>query len=261
MTLASIYVFCFGLIVGSLLNVLIHRLPRGESVIFPGSQCPECKEKILWFDNIPVWSYLRLNGKCRRCGTRIPLRYTAVELLTGFICLGLYFKYGLSIKLGIGVIFLSLLLAVMVTDIETGLIPDALTLPGMIIGLVLTGFFPEYLTGEAVWWQGIKASAIGLLGGGIILWVTAWLGELIFRKESMGGGDIKLMAMMGAFLGFQKVCLIFFLAPVLALPVALYAKFAKKAETIPFGPYLSIAGGIMYIYGDTAVKYFFSYGF
>ncbi len=145
------------------------------------------------------------------------------------------------------------------TDFETGLIPDELSLSGLILGLIFSGWLIPSIHGETLWWRSLLDAGLGLLVGGGILYLTGWIGNLIFKKDSMGGGDIKLMAMLGAIWEFQKCFFVFFVAPVFALPFALYAKYFKKNETIPFGPYLVPCGGLFYLYGDAFIQWY--YGF
>lgn len=252
----DIFIFIFGVCMGSFLNVCIHRWPREESIVKPGSHCPHCKQPIAWSDNIPLVSFLLLGGKCRHCGKRFSTRYFVVESASGILWLSLWMAYGLSAFFAAGVVLISILLAVTITDIETGYIPDNFTYPGMLAGLALAALFPS-LVGEGVWHQGLLRSGIGLLFGGGTLLAIGVFGNLIFRKESMGGGDIKLMAVMGAFLGAKKVLLVLLFAPMLALPFALFMKFIRKAETLPYGPYLALTGAWFYIYGDEITKAFF----
>ncbi len=232
-------------------------MPLNESIVFPGSRCPHCAKPIAWHDNLPVLSWVFLRGRCRACAKPISIRYWLVELISGLIWAGLWYRLGWTAQLIAGITLMMILLAVLMTDIETGLIPDLLTLPGIVAGIVLSAAAPGLL-GENVWWQGLIQSAIGLVAGGGLLWFTGWLGELIFRKESMGGGDIKLMAMLGTFLGVTKIVFVFFIAPVLALPVALFARYVLKSETIPFGPYLALAGALLFLFGDPIIAYFYS---
>ncbi|MFA7255250.1 MAG: prepilin peptidase [Candidatus Omnitrophota bacterium] len=253
-TTTAWFVFIVGAIVGSFLNVCIHRMPRDLSIVFPRSFCPQCKGQIPWYHNIPLVSYLLLRGKCFRCRRPIAFRYFFVELTTALIALVLWQRYGLSAEFVAGAIFFAMIIVATMTDFETGLIPDEITITGMIAGLALSvtghGHFPE-----ALWYQKFLASAVGLLAGGGVLLLTGWLGKLVFRKDSMGGGDVKLLAMIGAFIGVTKVGLVFFLAPFPALPFALWQRFVKKEETIPFGPFLAFAGAFMFIEGDVVLKF------
>ena len=250
----SWFVFAVGAIVGSFLNVCIYRLPRDLSVVLPRSFCPQCKASIPWYENIPLVSYLLLRGRCFRCRRPIAFRYFLVELTTAGIAWFLWQRYGLSAEFVASAIFFAMILVATLTDFETGLIPDQITITGMIAGLALSvtghGHFAQTL-----WYQKLLASAAGLLAGGGILLLTGWLGKLVFRKDSMGGGDVKLLAMIGAFVGVTKVSLIFFLAPFPALPFALWQRFMKKEETIPFGPFLALAGAFIFIEGDVALNF------
>lgn len=252
--LYTAFVFMFGAIVGSFLNVCIHRMPRELSIVWPGSYCPKCKIPIPWYENIPILSYLILGGKCFRCKRPISFRYFFVELLTAVSWLLIWRTYGLSTGFAIAVVFVSAMIVVTLTDLETGLIPDLITIPGMFFGLVVsvlnTDSFPEGL-----WYHKLFASAIGLVGGGAILVLTGWLGKLVFRKESMGGGDIKLLAMTGAFIGIEKTLLVFMLSPFIALPYAIFYRFVKRQETIPYGPFLALMSVIFFFEGSKILNF------
>ena len=250
------FVFIFGAILGSFLNVCIYRLPRDLSVVLPRSFCPHCKTTIPWYENIPLLSYLLLRGKCFRCRKSISIRYFLVELTTATIAWLLWQRYGLSAEFVTSAIFFIMIIVATMTDFETGLIPDEVTIPGMLLGLALSvtghGHFDQGL-----WYQKLLASTAGLLTGGGILLLVGWLGKLVFRKDSMGGGDVKLLAMIGAFIGMTKVGFVFLLAPFPALPFALWQRFVKKEETIPFGPFLALMGALVFMDGD-AVLHFIS---
>ena len=249
------FVFAFGAIVGSFLNVCIYRMPRDLSIVLPRSFCPHCKAKIPWYENIPLVSYLLLRGKCFRCREPIAFRYFLVELTTAGIAWFLWQRYGLSVEFAASAIFFAMIIVVTMTDFETGLIPDEITITGMLLGLALSVTGHGHFL-QALWYQKFLASLAGLLAGGGILLLTGWLGKLAFRKDSMGGGDVKLLAMVGAFVGVMKVGLIFFLAPFPALPFALWQRFVKKEETIPFGPFLALAGAFIFMEGDAVLNFF-----
>ena len=261
--MTQVIVFLIGLVVGSFLNVMIHRSPRGESIVRPRSYCPKCAHPISWYDNVPILSFLLLRGRCRHCQVKISWRYPAVEMASGLIWLGNWEGSVGPPIFWIRVIFLSLLLVVSVTDLETGLIPDRLTFLGMGVGLLASYLYPSlYESPNAL--TALGRSAIGLcIGGGLIL-ATGLAGNWIFQREltrlgleqSMGGGDVKLLAMAGSFLGWEKVLLVFFTAPLLGLPFALYSRFAKKEEIIPYGPFLSLAAAIQFFYGEAVWRYF-----
>ncbi len=243
------FLFFLGAVFGSFLNVCIHRIPKEESIVRPASHCPACQQGIAWQDNIPLVSFLWLRCRCRNCRAKISPRYFLVELFSGGLWLWLWKLYGLSGFFIAGVLLFSILLVVSATDFETGLIPDKLTFPGMAAGILLSVFFPA-LQKENLWYWGGLKSLLGLATGGGILLGIGFFGNWVFKKESMGGGDIKLIAMLGAFLGIEKTLLVFLFAPLMAIPFALYMKFARKAETIPFGPFLALAGALLFVYGD-----------
>jgi len=264
MIFIDILIVILGLVVGSFLNVVIQRLPQDESVVRPArSKCPKCSTPIAWRDNIPVLSFLILQGRCRHCRQKISFRYLLVEILSGVIWYVSWKTWGLTPGFAIQVVFLSLLLAATLTDFETELIPDEITIGGMIVGLLASFFWPPlHETPYAL--VGILRSALGLLTGGGLVYLTGLAGNFIFQKEltklgldqSMGGGDVKFLAMAGTFLGWEKVLLVFFTAPFLGLPFALYSKFTKQERVIPYGPFLSLACLIQFFYGDVLWKWF-----
>lgn len=241
----GIYLFGAGAIIGSFLNVLIHRLPRDEDFVFKRSQCPHCKALIRWFDNLPLLSFIILRGRCRSCRAHISWQYPLVELATGVIFLGCYLYFGLSPQMFGVDIFLALLLVVIVTDFRHYLIPDKITLPGMVLGLLYSIYNPVLTPLDSV---------IGLLGGGIALLVLAWLGEILFKKEALGGGDIKLAAMLGAWLGWQNLALIFLFGALFGLIFAIIkmatAADRSEARLIPFGPFLALAAIVALFWGQ-----------
>lgn len=253
--LISIFVFVLGTILGSFFNVCMFRLPREESVVTPSSHCPNCKAPIRWHDNIPVVSFFVLGGKCRDCRQPIRPRYMVIELLTGIVFLWLWLSYGLSVRAGVGAFLFSCLLVASVVDLEFQIIPDEVSLGGLGAGLILSTIFPS-IHGEIIWWKGLLGSLIGAIAGGAMIYVTGVVGDFIFRKESMGGGDVKLLAMVGAVLGWKNVVLVFFLAPILALPLGLFLKYVRRIDTIPYGPFLSLAAWLAFIWGDKIIAWY-----
>jgi len=240
-------VFTFGLIVGSFVNVCIWRLPREESVVFPASHCPACNKPIRPYDNIPVVSYLWLAGRCRSCRVGISWRYPFVELLHGLAALFLIQRFGPTVQAAIWGLFLATLIAVVFIDIDHQIIPDAITLPGMVIGI---------LAASTVLSTGWADSVLGLLLGGGLFYLIAVLSEVLLKKEGMGGGDIKLIAMIGAFLGWRQMLLTIFLGALSGALIGLFLVFVRgrsRAEPIPFGPFLSLGAIVALFWGQALV--------
>lgn len=237
-----------GAVVGSFLNVCIWRLPRGQSVIRPASRCPACNGHISASDNIPLLSYFLLQRRCRRCGQPISPRYPLVEALTGVMAVVLFLTFGPTLPgMRIFVLF-CLLLVVACADLDRMMIPDAVTLPGIVLGLALNGLVAP---------RSILTFVLGAVVGGAALLLVAVLGELLFKKESMGGGDIKLAAMVGAFVGWQGVLLALFLAVLGGAVVGLMlivSGLRKRREAIPFGPFIAAGTMVVVFWGDGLVR-------
>lgn len=256
MILIYIFTFIFGAVVGSFLNVCIYRMPRGESIVYPSSHCTNCHRSIAWYDNIPFISYLILKGRCRFCKAKISFRYFIIEGLTAatFVLLLWRFNYGLDFL--IYAALLSVLIIISFIDLEHRVIPDELSLAGIVVGLILSGFYPA-LQNQTSWKLGLLHSLIGILVGGISIYLIGLLGSAIFKKEAMGGGDVKLLAFIGAFLGWKFTLLTFFLAPFFGSIVGVPLKFIKKQDTIPYGPFLSLAAAISIFFGDRILNFIF----
>jgi leader peptidase (prepilin peptidase)/N-methyltransferase len=250
----AIFAFIVGATVGSFLNVCIWRLPRNESIVFPASHCPSCSAKIPFYDNIPIFSYLLLAGRCRACRGRISPQYPLVELVNGLLTLALFLRLGPSLTFLVLFVFSSALVAITFIDLEHQIIPDVISLPGIPIGFVSSFFLP---------WLGWKSSLIGILLGGGTLLVIAHGYELLTKKEGMGGGDVKLLAMMGAFLGWRAIPFIIFAASLAGSVIGLAVMAAQKKDSklaIPFGPFLAF-GALLYIfYGRQIISWYFSLG-
>ena len=250
-------VFVLGAIIGSFLNVCIYRLPKKESIAYPPSYCPHCKKSILWYDNIPILSYIILMGRCGFCRKRIASRYLIVEVMSATIFLLLYMAFGIQAKFFIYAALVSALIVATFIDIRTGEIPDEITLGGLVVGLILSFSFPEIFdTVSRV--TALKTSAIGAIAGGGAILAMAIFGKLIFRKEAMGGGDVKLMAFVGSLLGWKLALLTFFIAPFFGALVGIPMKLTKGNDTIPYGPYLSLGAVIAIFYGHTMLRALFS---
>lgn len=250
-TLLTAFAALFGAVVGSFLNVVILRLPNeGESIAFPASHCPVCKAPLHWYENIPLLSYLFLLGKCGHCKTRISVQYPLVELTMAGLSAALMYTYGLSFEFACLFIFCAALLVIIVIDIHHQIIPDVISLPGIATGLLFS-FFSTTLT-----WQ---SSLIGIAVGGGILYAIALAYFLIRKIDGMGGGDIKLLAMIGAWLGWQSLPFVIFASSLSGTVVGLIAMgYQKKGgrTRIPFGPFLSIAA-LVFIFFQDKILYFF----
>jgi len=248
-----ILIFVLGLIVGSFSNVCIYRIPRNESVIYPASHCPKCRTKIKPVDNIPLLSYILLKGRCRNCGSKISIQYPVVEFLTGLIYLIIYLIYGLSIQSLVYIILSSALIIIAFIDLQEQMIPDIISLPGIVVGLILS-FIVPYIS--------LINSALGaLVGGGIIL-IIAWVGSIVFKKEAMGGGDVKLAAMIGAFLGWRYIVISLFLGfflGALAGIVLIMTKIKKREDAIPFGPFIALGSIITLLCGEKILSWYLGF--
>lgn len=246
-----IIVVLLGLAIGSFLNVLIYRLPRKIPFISNRSKCPGCDTKIKWYQNIPLVSYLILAGKCANCKKRISVRYPLVEALNALSYLYFYWQFGLTYEFAVFSFLLTVLLVIFFIDLDFQIIPDVITLPGIVFGLALS-FLPGGI--------GIYAALIGMLVGGGSLFSIAILGDWLFKKESMGGGDIKMAAMLGAFLGWQKILLVFISSSVIGLVVSLilmsFSAKLRKERVIPFGPFLAVAAVLAISYGDQIIEFY-----
>ncbi|MFH1310613.1 MAG: prepilin peptidase [Candidatus Omnitrophota bacterium] len=251
----KLIIFVFGAIIGSFLNVCIYRLPLGKSIVHPHSFCPHCERPIKWFDNVPLISFLILFGKCRYCKNSISARYFVVELVTALSGVILLFYFPISAPFFVYWVLVCALITITFIDIEHQEIPDVISLPGILVGLILMTVFK--LDGSPVYMKSFLNSAVGVLAGGGLMFLLGAFGELIFKKEALGGGDVKLMAMIGAFLGWKLVVLTFFLAPVMGSVVGIFLKIRFSREIIPYGPYLSIGAVISLLYGDKILHYLF----
>jgi len=237
------YAALLGAAVGSFLNVCIARLPAGESVVSPRSRCPNCASQIRWFDNIPVLSWVWLGGRCRDCGERISIVYPLVELGGALIWAGAALLYGPEWKALEAAVFVSLLLAIALIDARHYLIPDVLSLGGLGAGLALS-----LLPGPPTPLASVAGAATGFLA----LYVVAWLGEKALRRPAMGAGDIKMMAMVGAFLGPTGALLTIFLGALLGSlifgPISLRTK-----RLVPFGVFLALGGSVALVAGEALI--------
>lgn len=248
----QLFVFMFGCCLGSFYNVVIHRLPAGLSLVRPGSHCPQCNHPIAFYDNIPIVSYLMLRGRCRHCRASISLRYPVVEALTGVLALLIFVQVGFSGQFLGEFLFVSLLILIAFIDLDTYTIPNVLSVPGILTGL---GF--SFFTLRLSW----SDSLIGILLGGGFLYAIAVGYQLVRRQEGMGGGDIKLLAMIGAFLGWRGVLFTIMLASLVGALVGLAVMRRSRkglSAMVPFGPFLSMGAVCYLIWGETLMEWYVS---
>ena len=260
MLLEKIFIFVLGSVVGSFLNVCIYRMPCNKSVVFPASYCPTCMKPIHWYDNIPLLSFLILKGRCRFCKTKISWQYPVVELLTALTFSFFFNHFGLTLRLPVYLIFACGLIAATFIDIEHRIIPDEISVSGIAAGLLFSLFFPSLQNTNSHWWSLLR-SFIGAMVGGGVIFIMGLIGDWIFKKESIGGGDVKLLAAIGAFVGWQKVLLAFFIAPVFGAIVGIIIKIKTKESIIPYGPFLSLAGLISLFWYAQVMRMIFGYSF
>lgn len=247
----NIFIGLLGLAIGSFLNVLIYRLPNDKRIIFERSMCPNCRMPIPFYLNIPVLSYMMLFGRCKICRHPISPRYPFVELLNAALYILFYYLDGLTPGMAVHCYLASSLIVIFFIDLEHQIIPNVITYTGIIVGLASSIFVNP---------PGILNSAIGFLVGGLTLLGIAYLGEWLFKKEAMGGGDIKMAAMMGAFVGWQKILLIFFGGAVIGMFVSVFWMLASRNlrshRVIPFGPFLAMAALLVVIFGEQLIDFY-----
>lgn len=240
----------FGALIGSFLNVCIYRLPRGESIVWPGSHCPACGTSIAWYDNVPVLSYLALLGRCRRCRAPISIRYPVVEGANAAGYVIILNTFGLNWTSVLYCILFSALLVVTGTDLTHKIIPNVVTVPGTILGL---------LGAATVLPVGPVNALLGVAVGGGILWALAWASPYLFGKEGMGGGDIKLLAMVGAFLGWKPALLTIMIGSLVGsvIGISLIAfRLMKRDEYIPFGPFLVLGALVSMFFAQPLLDWY-----
>jgi leader peptidase (prepilin peptidase)/N-methyltransferase len=248
-TLVVVCLVLLGLAVGSFLNVCIHRLPSRSSVVSPGSRCPSCDYALGWADNIPVVSYVMLRGRCRSCKAPISLRYPIVELLTMGVFVLNFHVFGAGPILVPKLVLSCGMIVLFAIDLEHHLLPNVITLPGVAIGFLFSLLFPP----------GPLSSAIGILVGGGSLWL---IGEAYYRyagQEGMGGGDVKMLAMIGAFLGWKLVLVTLVFSSIAGAVIGLLVILSRRGDlryALPYGTFLALAGLIASLYGDRIVAWY-----
>jgi leader peptidase (prepilin peptidase)/N-methyltransferase len=251
-SLMVLYSILFGLALGSFMNVCIYRIPHKQSIINPPSTCPYCGWRIRFYDNIPLVSYVLLWGKCRHCRHSIPWHYPAVEAMAGLLSLSLFIRYGLSYQYFLFLLFVATLVTIAFIDLHHKIIPDVLSLPG-----ILVGWAASFVLGHISW----SDSLIGMIGGGGTLFVIAFGYAHITGKEGMGGGDIKLLAMIGAWMGWRPLPLIVLISSLTgAVAGTAFLFLAGKGlrARIPFGPFLSLGALVYLFFGPELTHWYFS---
>ena len=242
-----------GTLVGSFLNVCILRLPQEESIVWPGSHCPQCKNPIKFYDNIPLISYLLLKGRCRDCHRPISFQYPLIEGITGLASLILFMKFGPSLSYLLYFIFVAALIVITVIDLYHQIIPDVISLPGIGVGLLASLIIPQIT---------LFNSLIGILLGGGSLFLVATVYHWLFKREGMGGGDVKLLAMIGAFLGWKAVILTILLGSLIGSMIGIMVMVLKEKDfkyAIPFGPFLSVGAVISLLYQNEIIFWYLQY--
>lgn len=267
-------VLLFGLIVGSFLNVCIARLPGEQSIVSPPSHCPRCQTPIRWYDNVPLLSFLALRGKCRKCGLPISWRYPLVELLNGLLYLWAFAEFGLAGEAAMAMALCSALLVITFIDLDHQIIPDVITLPGMVIGLLAAPVFMSaleppmafglgrLLPSAGAYLTGFVNSLVGLVLGAAPLFIIGWLWEKFRKIEAMGGGDVKYMGMVGSFLGWKGAFLTIMLGALTGSLVGVTLIALKKHQAdkvIPFGPYLAFGTLCTLFYGADIINWYFGF--
>jgi len=266
----------FGAIIGSFLNVVIHRLPREESIVFPNSRCPSCETAIAFYDNVPVLSYLLLGGRCRSCKVHISARYPAVEALTALLWLAVAWRDGLTLALPFDLVFVTAIVALIFIDAEHMILPNAITYPGIVFALVARLALPYLmgaphfddlpmllngaLAGMPLWTASLIGAGIGALVGGGSLWLMGFAWEKLRGVEAMGLGDVKMMFMVGAYLGWRLTILNIFLGVLSGslIGVGLMMRQEKRdmQMLLPFGVFLGIGAIAALLFGTYIVEWY-----
>ena len=245
-----VIVFIFGAVIGSFLNVCIYRLPLSKSIVFPASHCPVCKSTLSWYCNIPILSYVFLRGRCMFCKKSISWRYPVVELVNALLYVLIFYFSAFSLVSLVLFCYVSSMVVITFIDIDHQIIPDVISLPGIVLGFAASFVFP---------WMSWMDSLLGILLGGGSLLAIAYLYAFLTGKEGMGGGDIKLLAMIGAFMGYKAVLPIIFFSSVMGTVVGVPLMLIKKADkrlAIPFGPFLALASLIYLFAGPQIVQWY-----
>jgi leader peptidase (prepilin peptidase)/N-methyltransferase len=247
--LAMIVAGCFGALIGSFLNVCIHRLPLGTSIVWPSSACPACRRPLAWFENIPVLSYLVLRGRCRTCRAPISIRYPLVEMITALLFAGSWWYFGPGALFASRVVLGSALIVLFAIDLEHHILPNVITLPGIPVGFAFS------LVTEPGW----QASLLGILLGGGILYAIAEVYYRIRHEEGLGMGDVKMLAMVGAFLGWKLTLVTLMMASFSGSLIGLALIAMRRGDmkyALPFGTFLSLGAALAATIGSRLLDWY-----
>ncbi len=239
----------FGLLIGSFLNVCIYRLPRDLSIVWPASRCTTCGRELSWYENIPVFSYVALRARCRSCGERISPMYPVIEIVTALIFAGALAWYGLTPLFAARLVFACAMLVLAIIDLQHQILPNEITLPGIAIGLVASIFLEP----------GVRDALIGAVAGAGILWLIAWTYERLRHQEGLGFGDVKMLAMIGAFLGWPSMLLTLVIASFLGSVVGVSLIASGRGELgskLPFGTFLAAAAIVAALAGPDIIAWY-----
>jgi len=254
--LLPLAVFIFGAVVGSFLNVCVARLPKEESIVSPPSHCPLCKTPIAFYDNIPLISYLHLRGRCRSCREKISPRYFVVEFLLAVLAVLLFSRFGLGLAFFVNFVLVAALIVITFIDLDVRIVPDVISLPGIAVGLVVSIVNSQWLMVQSLLLPTPLSSALGILLGGGVLLLVAWSYQFFTGIEGMGGGDIKLLAMIGAFLGWPSIPVALFFASLIGSIVGVAFMLKKGVDSkyaLPFAPFLCFGALVYLFFGELLI--------
>jgi leader peptidase (prepilin peptidase)/N-methyltransferase len=249
MSIASVFVALVGLVIGSFLNVCIYRMPRDLSVVWPASRCTACGREISWYENIPVVSWAVLRGRCRTCGEPISLMYPLIELLTAGVFVATYAVFGLTSLFAVRAVFGAAMIVLLVIDLQHQILPNEITLSGIVVGLAAS------LVAEPGW----RDALIGAIAGGGVLWLVAWAYERLRHQEGLGFGDVKMLAMIGAFLGWKLMVLTLVGASILGSLTAGVLMVSGRADwqsKLPLGTFLAVTAVPVGLVGNAVVAWY-----
>ena len=236
-----IVTFIFGAVLGSFYNVVGYRIPKGESLIKPSSHCTKCNHKLGASELVPIFSWIFLGGKCKKCGQKISAFYPIFELSSGLLFALSYYLFGFSIDFWISITFISMLLIIIISDYQTMIIPDEVLIPSTILLII------EFFIKDGFLWPNLFYHLLDGCIAFTVMFLLKKFGDFLFSKESMGGGDLKLMFVIGLVIGWEMAIISIFLASFIGLPVSLVILFKKKTDIIPFGPFLSVSAMILFL--------------